>query len=359
MCRPDATVLEFAAKMFGVENRTEDIPFFRDLRQYNSSEKLQLLQVRVLSFAKNTWFTNRSALKPYIAFCKERNFTLFPVDVNNLDLCCFSQALSGKSSQVIENLVNAVIFASKFLGYSLSRAEPHIKRTIKFVAKLCVTKTRQKDGLQSSDISILWDIIDHQGGLKSLTLCELRTFVMLIFCHRTLCRFSCASEIKLSDVNYTPTAFEFVIRFSKTDQEGASQTVNLPNVTGKRNPFMLLCLYINALSCQSSDNSDIYLFPPFCWNVLKSSWEPKLNCKLSYSSAYQAFKKFLMNYGLNPKSFALHSPRIGGTSDMFENKIPCSVIDRQGRWKNELTKFRYCRNKKSTLLKYLQKVPKY
>ena len=281
------------------------------------------------------------------------------MNFNNLDLCCVKLALAGKSSQVIEKLVNSVIFVSKFLGFYISRTDPHLKRMIKFSSKLCVTKNRQKDGVQSSDISLIWDIIEHQGGIKTLSMCELRTFIMLIFCHRTLCRFSCAKEIKLSDIKFSNSFLEFNIKFSKTDQEGLTQTVLLPYVSGKRNPFLSVCLYINVLCCNISDPSDVYLFPPFAWNATTSSWDPKINCKVSYSAAYQSFKKFMLKFGFDPSKFGLHSGRIGGTLDMFENEIPPSIIDKQGRWRNETTKFRYFRNKKRSLAKYLQKVPKY
>jgi hypothetical protein len=60
-------------------------------------------------------------------------------------------------------------------------------------------------------------------------------------------------------------------------------------------------------------------------------------------AAYNSFKLLLKNSGLNPKLYAMHSPRVGATTDAFENNVPDYIIDIRGRWKSSLTKYRYCR----------------
>ena len=67
--------------------------------------------------------------------------------------------------------------------------------------------------------------------------------------------------------------------------------------------------------------------------------------QLSYVTAYKAFKKLLQQVDLDPRKFALHSPRIGGTSDAFEAAVLLHVVDKQGRWKCPNTKYRYCQVK--------------
>ena len=85
-------------------------------------------------------------------------------------------------------------------------------------------------------------------------------------------------------------------------------------------------------------------------------WRPK-SCILSYSAAYNAFKKLVTKFGLDPKKFALHSPRVGGTSTLFQNKIPKRVIDRQGRWKSRNTKYRYARDNIDHDVNFLKSQP--
>ena len=73
-------------------------------------------------------------------------------------------------------------------------------------------------------------------------------------------------------------------------------------------------------------------------------WYPKCDSPLSYSACYVQFKKLLALVGLDPREFALHSLRIGATTDAFQNKVPKRFIDRQGRWKNKKSKLRYARD---------------
>ena len=116
---------------------------------------------------------------------------------------------------------------------------------------------------------------------------------------------------------------------------------------------MLMCLYIQLLNLEISSET-LYLFPPLVWDTSTCEWRPKINAKLSYSAAYVAFKKLLCKFSLDPSKFALHSPRIGGTIGMFQNKVPKRLIDRQGRWKNRKTKYRYAPDDIKNFVKHLK-----
>jgi hypothetical protein len=80
---------------------------------------------------------------------------------------------------------------------------------------------------------------------------------------------------------------------------------------------------------------------------------------VSYSAAYKAFKTMLSSAGLKSDLYALHSPRIGGASDAFQNGIPSHVIDTQGRWKSSATKFAYLRFNEKQFVKNIQKSSSY
>jgi hypothetical protein len=62
-------------------------------------------------------------------------------------------------------------------------------------------------------------------------------------------------------------------------------------------------------------------------------------------AAYNLFKKLLTVAGLYPRLYAMHSPRVGATTDAFAAGIADHVIDIRGRWKLAVTKYRYCRPK--------------
>jgi hypothetical protein len=63
----------------------------------------------------------------------------------------------------------------------------------------------------------------------------------------------------------------------------------------------------------------------------------------------------LKNAGFDPKKFGLHSPRIGATTDAFFNGVPSHVIDQQGRWKSENSKYNYLRKNEKHLLFHIKK----
>jgi hypothetical protein len=76
---------------------------------------------------------------------------------------------------------------------------------------------------------------------------------------------------------------------------------------------------------------------------------------LKYNTAYSCFKKLLKDVGLNERLYALHSPRVGATTEAFRKNIPEHVIDIRGRWRSGQTKKRYCRPLEKTWMKYFQK----
>ena len=78
---------------------------------------------------------------------------------------------------------------------------------------------------------------------------------------------------------------------------------------------------------------------------------PSFQKTISYSAVYAQFKKLLLSCGINPQDFALHSPRVGGSTEAFLSKVPKRLIDRQGRWKNKKSKYRYARETSAELAK--------
>ena len=256
-------LIKLAEQAFGASSTTtKKLPLYLELIKFSDNEIVNLLQLRVVCFASSTWINYASALKPYINFCKIRKIPLYPVDTSILDLCVLKLVQDRKTTAVIDNLFKAVIFASNFLGCKLSFQDRHIKNTIKFVSKICNTSNRQKDGFDSKDIRKIWNEIEDNGGLKNLSMAELRTFVMAVFSHHTLCRFSCANVLKLNDLFFHKDYFELFVKFSKTDQEGKGQFTILPYKQGPYNPHRLMCLYIQALNIDESNFETMYLFPP-------------------------------------------------------------------------------------------------
>ena len=112
-----------------------DLPLFQQLEDYEGQEVVNLLQLRIMCFAQSTWCSMVRGLKPYLNFCLARKVKPYPVNISHLNLCSLQLAQEGKSSQVIEHFINSVLFASNFLGSSISKSEKSIKNTLKFISK--------------------------------------------------------------------------------------------------------------------------------------------------------------------------------------------------------------------------------
>jgi len=184
---------------------------------------------------------------------------------------------------------------------------------------------------------------DKYGNVANFPVDKLRTFVLAVFQHQTFCRFSDVAKITLADVFHDVDYFKVHIRMSKTDQGGDGQWVLVPKSDSPfRNAHMLLCLYIHRMGFDSTDPTvSMYLFPPLKWSTVRHEYCVVPNRPLSYSHAYKNFKTLLSFSSLDPRMYAMHSPRRGGTTEAFQSGVPDHIIDIQGRWKSSSTKYRY------------------
>jgi hypothetical protein len=135
----------------------------------------------------------------------------------------------------------------------------------KFMEKDCHHTANKKDALGSAEIRKIWDSIDQKHeNVQNLNRSELRTFVMAVFQHKTFCRFSDLSVVKLDDILYDVDYFSVKIRCSKTDQGGKGQMVFMPKASSNlRDPHMLMCLYLHTMGFDDiPDGESVYLFPP-------------------------------------------------------------------------------------------------
>ena len=345
-------LINLVERAFGVpRGRFEEVPLASQLTQFDGSELLDLIRLRVLCFSKNTWLSMLNGMNKYFDFCVDREIITFPVDVNNLQLCLIDLVKKGKSIQVVENVVDSVVFCSNFIGWNLTTKDKIFKNVLKSFSKLAVRKNNRVEGMEAKEIKILWEKVLSFGGIEKLSLLEFRTFMMINFCFHTLCRFSCCSVVKTSNLKYYRNYFQVNIPKSKTDQEATGQETVLVKNEGKYDPHMLLCLYLQVVS---PNGEDVHLFSPLKYDRECKVWTFD-DRSLSYSAAYSSFKKFMSKFGLDPKMFSLHSPRVGGTTNLFQNKVSKRIINKVGRWKSSRSKYIYGRDKHKYIVKHLLK----
>jgi site-specific recombinase XerD len=222
----------------------------------------QLFQARVLAYSVATWTSHASALQVFYDFCENRVQNVLQATPYELNLFLLHIAQQGKSFGSIQRFLNAISFVYRFFSVPDIVQDSSVYDVKRFLAKVCPHIANKKLPFGSAEVRALWDKINDTGGLSSLSLLELRTFVMTVLQHATFCRYSDVKEIRLADILFELDYFKITIRYSKTDQEGVGQYVYVSKSAGVYDAHMLLCLYLTVVPENDADPTRCYLFPP-------------------------------------------------------------------------------------------------
>ena len=299
-----------------------------------------MIEADLHGYSPNT-LKSYECCKHFIEFCPE-----FPINIVKLKLYLLNEAEKGRSFLVLQRIISAINFVCDFLEYPKIDTVK-IRKLKRYLRKIAKPRRLVRKGFQKYHLNLLWKNVCRYN-IKNLTLIELRTFVMINVLYYTGTRFSCVQNIKLTDIVYKDDFLHCKIAKSKTDQSGEGHVVYVPYVSNY-NPIKLICMYLNV------NFANPYLFPSSKYDRLNKSWFFHPINPISYSTAYRQFKLFLDKFGLNSKSFGLHSPRIGFTTDLFEKGVPSDVIDRAGRWLSKSTKFGYCKHEETYFKKHIKR----
>jgi len=261
----------------------------------------------------------------------------------------------GKSFGVVDSFLSGIAFVYRFYLMKNYAEEKPVRDVRKFVEKICEHRANKKGPFGAAEVRIMFDhLISKYASLENVPLPEFRTFCLSVFQHKSFCRFSDLQKIKLSDVFFDADYFKIKIQYSKTDQAGRGSWAFVPKTPGGfLDPHMLLCIYFHRMPFEKH-KEEVYLFPPLKWDIKTHEYTVVPNKQLRYPAAYKSFKQLLKDSGLDSAKFGIHSPRIGGATDAFYNKVPLHVIDLQGRWKSTKSKFTYLRLDEKRFIKQVQ-----
>ena len=106
-------------------------------------------------------------------------------------------AQKGKSFGTIEAFLSAISFVFKFYLVRDFVQDPRIKDMKRFLAKVCRHGNNKKEAFGSTQVRLLWNQIDKDGGLEHITLVQLWTFVMTVFQHFADFRISVIYNLKM------------------------------------------------------------------------------------------------------------------------------------------------------------------
>jgi hypothetical protein len=176
-----------------------------------------------------------------------------------------TEAKNGKSTGSIDSFLDAYAFVTKFFGMANYSADESVKTVKKFIEKSTRKIVNAKTAFGTDEVRRLFDFnVSRYGPVESWSKLLLRTFMLTVFQHKTFCRFSDVSKIKIDDVLFNADYFKIHISSSKTDQAAKGDSVYVAKSTsGFLDPHMLMCVYFHKMGFDhSSKNCDLYLFPP-------------------------------------------------------------------------------------------------
>jgi site-specific recombinase XerD len=233
-------------------------------RQHAGTDEEDLLfKARVQAYAINTWKNYIHNLQVFLSFCAHRSLNVFECTPYVVNLYLLHLAQANYSYTNVQHKLTAISFLFRFFLVPDPTTDQMVKDVLKFVSKVTSHVDRKKCGFGSAEVRKLWDKLESKyGNIEAMPLVELRTFVMIVTQHATLCRYSDIQNVKLSDVLHEVDYFEIHIGYSKTDQSGIGQIALLPRAPNVfRDPHQLMCCYLHRLDAVNV-SPDCYLFPP-------------------------------------------------------------------------------------------------
>ena len=115
---------------------------------------------------------------------------------------------------------------------------------------------------------------------------------------------------------------------TKTHRFGNGPSITLYDY-GKRSGCARLRAWVDFMGMAHTSNC--YLFPAWYARGTRFDW--------TRNTSTDQFRKYIKNavrsVGLNPKDYSGHSPRAGGATDLFIQKVPIATVKKYGRWMSD------------------------
>ena len=175
---------------------------------------------------------------------------------------------------------------------------------------------------------------------------DLRDINIIVLSYAGFLRFSEVSNLKSSHIKFEEGYVSIFIERSKTDVYRDGSWVLVAKTGSIACPYSLLQRYLKAAKLGDT-SEDQYIFRSVNYRrktntycLRKSSYGP-----ISYTRAREVVLGKFKAIGLNEKLFGLHSLRAGGATAAANNGVPDRLFKRHGRWKSELAKDGYVKDK--------------
>ena len=274
------------------------------------------------------------AFKSWESYAAQLGLPILPIDPIHLGNCLSTIADSSGSFATISTLVAAVarFHWDKFLPSPTENFA--FRRLLQGFKRRLAKPPKPKEPLTPEILSSAIQLVRDSGRLQ-----EWRTVARMCLAFYAGCRWSDASQLKISHLQFVNEGVNIVIPKSKTDQLQKGDTAFIKYAEHPYCPVILLQDYISRLRYGDRDG---YLQPKITSSngVQSGLW----NTQVSYSTALSDLKLFLAALGLDPSKFGEHSGRRGGATAASDAGVDWPDLMLHGRWRSATTPIGYLAN---------------
>jgi site-specific recombinase XerD len=224
-------------------------------------------------------------------WCSGRGVSALPATAESVAGFLACEVDRGIRPSTIGRRVAAIRYAHKLAGHAVPTDDERVKATVRGIRRQLGTAPRKKTPAVAEMIISM--ALGTGDGLKGL-----RDRALLLLGFAGAFRRSELVALDIADIEETESGLRITIRRSKTDQEGAGQTIAVPRGT-IADPVAALAAWRAAAGITSGA-----LFR----SIRKGG---KVGARLSAQSVADIVKSAAARCGLDPAAFAGHSLRSG------------------------------------------------
>ena len=206
-------------------------------------------------------------------------------------------------------------------------------------------KTRKKKAITVEQIKKIYDhCIKTEPNIYNM-----RTFTLVNLSFCGFLRYSEASNVRRSDINFQPSYMKIFIEKSKTDIYRNDNWIYIARGNSELYPVATLQRYLNMAKINENSKEFIFRSITSHRNHQHRTLRKK-NVPLSYTRARELFLDVVTAAGLEREEFSLHSLHSGVASAAANAGVNDRLFKSHGRWHSESAKDGYIKDNIETLL---------
>jgi len=307
----------------------------KNLQDQKLQDLANALPATVLcSKASSTTTKYLGAFRRWKSWAKEFNLPIFPATATHVALYLQHLGQTKGSKAASEEAVHGIAWAHSMAGLPSPTADPFVRSVLEGLKRSLAKPTIKKAPFTSDMLKSITD-----DALADKSLASIRLAAMCLIGFAGFFRYNELCNIRLSDMELSPSHLKIKVRESKGDQLRQGDEVVIARAGFTYCPVLMLETYLKMAGI--SPGSDGFLFRGIISGKVQTL-RPTGN--LSYTRFSELLKQKLKDLGLPPVDFSPHSLRSGGATAAAGAGVPDRIFKRHGRWKSENAKDGYVKD---------------